>query len=242
MASASPNPGSVPNSRMPAEDRRRQLIDTSIDLFSRKGFAGTTTREIAAAAGVNEAIIFRHFATKQDLYKAILDSMCADKSVWMDELNAMMDANDDEGLVRAVIRGIVSHSRENPRFQRLMLHAALEGHEIAIIHHNQVKMPIGNKLIEYIARRQAAGAIRQFDPRTVIIALAGIPQFYAFQKYVYQSPEFQDSDDEIIESFVRIVSGGLLAPQSSQSTDNPNAGKSPYISQPQHTPSEETRQ
>jgi len=48
---------------MSGEDRRRQLIEVAIDLFSRRGFSGTTTREIALAAGVTEAIIFRHFAT-----------------------------------------------------------------------------------------------------------------------------------------------------------------------------------
>jgi len=127
---------------MAAEDRRRQLIETAIDLFAQKGFAGTTTREIAAAAGVNEAIIFRHFATKQDLYKAILDYKCdSRKSNWMEELDAIMEANDDEGLIRCLVTSMVAFHREDPRFQRLMLHAALEGHEIAIIHHNQVNMP-----------------------------------------------------------------------------------------------------
>ena len=42
-------------------------------LFSERGFRGTTTKEIAQAAGVSEAIIFRHFATKEDLYTAIID-------------------------------------------------------------------------------------------------------------------------------------------------------------------------
>jgi len=49
---------------MAGEDRRRQLIEVAIELFSQRGFAGTTTKEIAAAAGVTEAVIFRHFATK----------------------------------------------------------------------------------------------------------------------------------------------------------------------------------
>src|SRR5215469_14477097 len=95
--------------RMAATDRRNQLIDIAIDLFSRKGFAGTTTREIAAAAGVTEAIIFRHFATKQDLYKAILDARCsnADAQAWFSEAQQFMDANDDEGLFRALITTII---------------------------------------------------------------------------------------------------------------------------------------
>ena len=59
--------------RMPAEDRRQQIIDVAVQLFSQKGFRGTTTKEIALAAEVNEAIIFRHFATKRELYAAIMD-------------------------------------------------------------------------------------------------------------------------------------------------------------------------
>src|SRR5215210_8722132 len=59
--------------RMCADDRRRQIAEVAMRLFSERGFRGTTTKEIAHAAGVSEAIIFRHFATKEDLYTAIID-------------------------------------------------------------------------------------------------------------------------------------------------------------------------
>src|SRR6202789_3870800 len=109
--------------RMAANDRRNQLIEVAIDLFSRKGFGGTTTKEIATAAGVTEAIIFRHFTTKQDLYKAILDSRCPapDAQAWFSEAQQFMDANDDEGLFRALITIIIQSKRDDPRFERLML-------------------------------------------------------------------------------------------------------------------------
>ena len=60
-------------SRMHSDDRRRQLLNVAIESFARHGFSGTKTKDIAAAAGVSEAILFRHFATKEDLYHAILD-------------------------------------------------------------------------------------------------------------------------------------------------------------------------
>jgi AcrR family transcriptional regulator len=53
--------------RLPASDRRRQLVETALDFFSREGLGGTVTKEIAAAAGITEAIIFRHFPTKSDV-------------------------------------------------------------------------------------------------------------------------------------------------------------------------------
>lgn len=59
--------------RLPAETRRRQILLAAIRLFAERGFRGTTTKEIASAAGVNEALIFRHYATKEELYNAILD-------------------------------------------------------------------------------------------------------------------------------------------------------------------------
>src|SRR2546421_11659687 len=59
--------------RMAAEERRLQIAQVAMRLFSERGFRGTTTKEIAQAAGVSEAIIFRHFTTKDDLYTAIID-------------------------------------------------------------------------------------------------------------------------------------------------------------------------
>lgn len=198
-------------SRMSATDRRHQLIEVAIDLFSRKGFGGTTTKEIAAAAGVTEAIIFRHFATKQDLYRAILDARCAttDAQTWFTEARLLMDKNDDEGLFRLLISTIIACKREDPRFERLLLHAALEGHDLAIMHHNQFALPIGAQLIAHIEKRQKEGAIRPVDPKAVIFAVAGIAHFYAHQKYLHQCADIPMSDEAVVEAFLDILMKGL---------------------------------
>ena len=59
--------------RMPAADRRRHLVETALRLFTEGSYHGTTTSEIARAAGVSEPILYRHFASKRDLYLAALD-------------------------------------------------------------------------------------------------------------------------------------------------------------------------
>jgi TetR/AcrR family transcriptional regulator len=200
-----------PHTRMSGEDRRRQLIEIAIDLFSRKGFAGTTTKEIAAAAGVTEAIIFRHFATKQDFYQAILDYKCGgeEPEKWMAETKAFMDRNDDEGLFRFLITTILQYYREEPQFERLLIHAALEGHELALMHHNQMASSIGAHFKAYIKRRQTEGALRQCEPAAVLFSLAGISQFYALQKYIYQRGELKMPDEQMIDDFLLILMGGL---------------------------------
>jgi len=205
-------PPEASHARMSGEDRRRQLIEVAIDLFSEKGFGGTTTKEIASAAGVTEAMIFRHFATKQDFYKAILDYKCAVPSAqcWMSDAQVFMDSNNDEGLFRFIIEKIISFDRDDTKFARLLVHAALEGHELAIMHHNQLAMPVGARFKQYIARRQSDGAIRGSEPGIVILAMAGIASYYATQKYLYQQVKFPGDDEEMTEAMLRILLDGLL--------------------------------
>jgi TetR/AcrR family transcriptional regulator len=196
---------------MSGEDRRRQLIEVAIDLFSQRGFSGTTTREIACAAGVTEAIIFRHFATKQDLYAAILDhtrAAVADEK-WLAEVQSRMDRDDDAGLFRLIVSSILDIHRTEPRFERLMLHASLEGHELAVMHRNQIMATIGARFREYIERRQRAGAMRECDPRTIIFAVVGMAQAFGMQKYMYQLLEPLQSDEEITDAFASILMNGV---------------------------------
>jgi AcrR family transcriptional regulator len=64
---------SIPTTRLPAAERRLALIETAIRVFSEGSYRGTTTSEIARAAGISEPILYRHFASKRALYLAALD-------------------------------------------------------------------------------------------------------------------------------------------------------------------------
>jgi len=59
--------------RLPAAQRRQQLLETAAQLFAKRGYAGATTAELARAAGVTEPIIYRHFSSKRDLFIALID-------------------------------------------------------------------------------------------------------------------------------------------------------------------------
>ena len=212
------NPSVPSHSRLPAEQRRQNLIETAIELFSRKGFSGTTTKEIAAAAGVTEAIVFRHFATKKDLYTAILQHRLKDANIeaWLRRAETLMAQGDDEGLFRFLISQIIEQFREEPRFERLVLFAALEGQELAVMH-NQIAAPIASKFLEYIVQRQQVGAIRQGDPGVILLACAGIAKFYAAQKYIYRICEPQTSDDVVVDQILSIVMQGLRGERAKES-------------------------
>jgi len=59
--------------RLPAAERRQELLDAALRVFSAGSYAGATTAEIAREAGVTEPILYRHFESKRDLYLACLD-------------------------------------------------------------------------------------------------------------------------------------------------------------------------
>lgn len=62
-----------PRTRMTADDRRAQIVAAARRLFAESGFDATTTREIATAAGISDALIYRHFPDKKALLRAIVD-------------------------------------------------------------------------------------------------------------------------------------------------------------------------
>lgn len=198
-----------PVGRLSAEERRLNLIEAAIELFSRKGFSGTTTKEVAASAGVTEAIVFRHFATKQDLYTAILEHRIGAENVeaWLARAQEFMDARDDEGLFRFVVTEIIGICRKEPRFERLVLFAALEGHELAVMH-GELAAPIAQRFLEYIVRRQRAGALRKGDPNAFLMAIAGFAKQYAAHKYLYRTCESPVSDEAAIDTFIGILMNG----------------------------------
>ena len=119
------------------EARRQQLIDSARRLFAERGFNGTTTREIAAAAGVTEAVIFQHFSDKDSLYAAILAQQAADPEVerLIEALTAAAAAQDDERLLRVLYDGLIDYHDRDPHYLRLTLYSALEHHPLSTRRH-----------------------------------------------------------------------------------------------------------
>jgi len=200
-----------PAGRMSAGDRRRRLLDAAMELFSRKGFDGATTKQIAAAAGVTEAIVFRHFPSKQALYTAVLDSKheTSGHREWLAGMRAAMERKDDAGVLRTLTARILEAYRQDARFERILLFAALEGHEIGLAHHRRLAGPIFEMLRGYISRRQRDGALRACNAGVVIAAVAGMAQNYAMYTELFGFKPLRLSDARVIDTFTDIMMSGI---------------------------------
>ena len=60
--------------RLPAAERRQAIVDAALRVFASGSYSGATTAEIARAAGISEPILYRHFASKRELYLACLEA------------------------------------------------------------------------------------------------------------------------------------------------------------------------
>jgi len=193
---------------VPSAERRVQILEAAADLFSRRGFAGTTTREIAAAVGTSETVLFRHFSTKERLYAAILEHRLPAAGVerWLDELRRLADARDDEALFTAVVQAILDSYRTHAVYHRLMLFAALESHELARSLHATYSAPLAGFLRQYVASRQADGALRRLRPELVVhMLLSPATNFAQWRAFGINTLGLSDAD--VITQAMTLLAG-----------------------------------
>lgn len=151
--------------RLCAEDRRQSIIDAAVTLFSNKGFRGTTTRELAAAVGVTEPVLYEHFETKRELYTAIIDAKVRQaRQKFKLALTRYRDGHDDRAFFLALAGVILDSFLDDPAFPRLLLFSGLEGHELSHEFHIRVRERFRDVIRDYVSRRTAAGGIRPIDP------------------------------------------------------------------------------
>ncbi|KAA0676180.1 TetR/AcrR family transcriptional regulator [Roseomonas genomospecies 6] len=156
--------------RLDNSARRAAIIDAALPLFARKGFAATTTKEIAQAAGVSEALIFKHFPSKAALYEAIFRS-CVDGDEELAQLLAMPPST---ATLAAYVQAMVScyvndlpSDRDNllPRY-RLYFMSLLEDGEFAHMVRRWMSEHIVPPFVASLRAARAAGDLVPSAPVT----------------------------------------------------------------------------
>jgi len=233
-------PHAARGGRMAARERRCQIVRVAMRLFSERGFRGTTTKEIAQAAGVSEAIIFRHFATKDDLYTAIIDDRSCegmgfgrDPGVEGHEGHTIVDGvrhcvgealerGDDRTVFEGITLTMMEHHQQDPQFLRLLLYSALEGHQLAQIFWDRNVRVVYEFLGSYIRRRQREGAFRDgVDPLVIVRALTGSAIHHSLSNTLWDKDPARRilniSNEEAARAFTDILLRGVSTGPASSS-------------------------
>jgi len=178
-------------SRFSAQDRRQQIMQVAMQLFARQGFNGTTTRQIADQAGVNEAIVFRHFPRKEDLYWSVIESKCR-----LSERRKLLEHQlQEEGGDREVLTGIAEdilrRNWADPGMSRLLFFSALENHRLS---HRFFRTYIAERyeaLEHFIRGRIRAGVFRRVDPLLAARGFLGMVVYHFLIQELFGGKRYQ---------------------------------------------------
>ena len=202
---------------MSGDERRERILRSAVELFSQRGFKGTTTKELARASGVSEAMVFKHFASKDELYAAILRSKtCEDgqnKFPWeTNELlkTAIMERDDKAVFYNIALGALEKHHSDVP-FMRLLFYSALEEHDLAEQFFKEFIERIYQFIGGYIAERQREGAMREINPRVAVRAFIGMLIHHSLNNILWDKNRvlLDITNEEAAMNFAEILLNGI---------------------------------
>ena len=195
---------------MKSGERRDAIIAAAVRLFSEKGFRGATTRELASSLDVTEPVIYQHFETKRDLYRAIIESKARerrqDNEFWADVENP----RGDREFFGAVASLLLQRVERDPSYLRLLLFSALEGHELAELFFERDAAEFYDRITTYIRKRIDEGAFRpEIDPAVAARALVGMAVHHATVQALFHDTVVTKTRAEYASGMVEIFLAGI---------------------------------
>jgi AcrR family transcriptional regulator len=123
--------------KLSREDRRAAIIKAVRRVFAEKGFDGTTTRELADAAGISEGLLFKHFPKKVALFTAMQADCCTEEDLGIFERIKALESSAStlvllvHFLVSRIVGGCKGHDSDQSILNRLMLRSLADDGEFA---------------------------------------------------------------------------------------------------------------
>jgi len=196
---------------MKSGERRDAIIAAAVRLFSEKGFRGATTRELAAALDVTEPVIYQHFETKRDLYRAIIESKARERRQDNEYWQQVENPEGDRQFFGAVTRLLLQRVERDPAYLRLLLFSALEGHELAELFFERDAVEFYERITTYIRKRKEEGAFREeIDPASAARVLVGMAVHHATVQALFKDTVVTASRDDYATEVVDIFLAGMV--------------------------------
>jgi AcrR family transcriptional regulator len=182
------------HARFTAADRRLQILETATGIFALQGYGGTTTREIAERAGVNEAIIFRHFPSKEELYWAVIEHTCHEGQGRKIVGKWLSGKRPHREVFAGIAEDFLRLREKDSTLSRLLLFSALENHRLS---HRFFRVHIAEmyeELAQYIREQIAAGKFRPLDPLLAARGFWGMVVYHFLIQELFGGKKYQKLD------------------------------------------------
>lgn len=197
---------------------KNRVLRAAAKLFATSGFRGTSVRQIANRAKVNEVTIFRLFNSKRGLYKQVLESKL--KKAPLLGIPADMPIQDEQ-IFRILAQDL--QQTFDSEFMRLLFFAALENPEDVRKSVSARVDQYYNSLADYLQKRMNSGAIREADPRVMAKALFALLVYDRISSDLLAGlPSSSEKNQAQTGSFLEIWLHGVAIPplQSANNASN----------------------
>jgi AcrR family transcriptional regulator len=200
--------------RLAAPDRKKQLIDIAMKLFSEQGFDGTSTREIAKAAGINEAIIFRHFKTKEDLYWAVLADRIESRGRNRRIRELLKSGGDFYGILVSIAETLLDRTADDASVTRLLFYSALRNRELSDRFFQTYAHENFELLSDFIRKGIEEGQFRAVEPVVAARSFLGMIIYHYLVQEFFGGGRYQTfSICELAEKITDLFLLGVAAPE-----------------------------
>jgi len=197
--------------RLPADQRRAQILREAAHLFGTHGFNGTTTRDVATRVGLTEAALYRYYPSKEAMYVAILDERMA-VSDPLARVVPKAKARDDRGVFEGLALELLRSVEADPSILRLLLYSALEGHQLSRRFHDRRIRELRDFLTRYVVRRIRDRAFRKMDPALAARAFMGMVVNQLIVRHVFGREDGPPQTvEETAATFATIFLDGVRA-------------------------------
>jgi TetR/AcrR family transcriptional regulator len=151
-------------------------LEAALEVFSQRGFHGSTIDQIAEVAGMSKPNLLYYFRTKEAMHQALIDRVLEN---WLEPLQAFDAEGDPEEEIRSYIRRKLEMARDFPRESRLFANEILQGapHIIGVLE-GPLKELVDEKA-EVIRAWVRSGKVRDCDPHHMIFSIWSTTQHYA---------------------------------------------------------------
>jgi AcrR family transcriptional regulator len=200
--------------RLPASDRKKQILEIAMRRFSEQGFDGTSTREIAEAAGINEALIFRHFRTKEDLFWEVLSDRVERRGRNRRMRKLVQSEGDSREVLVAIAETLLDRTDDDAAVTRLLLYSALRNRELSERFFRTYGLEKLELLAAHIRVGIEAGHFRVVNPVIAARSFLGMIVYHYLVEEVFGVPRARAlSPRELAEELVGIFLEGISVNQ-----------------------------
>lgn len=158
------------------EAKEEQILEAALDVFSAKGFHGSTIDQIAEVAGMSKPNLLYYFRTKEAMHRALIDRVL---DTWLDPLRAFNAEGNPEAEIRSYIRRKLEMARDFPRESRLFANEVLQGAPHIESELTGPLKALVDEKAEVIRAWARAGKIARCDPYHLIFSIWSTTQHYA---------------------------------------------------------------